>query len=169
MFHISGHLTELSVDIKRYTKTLDKEMNQQMRQAARAWLRAILPKIPVYTGAARASFRPLGAFLRVHIPLAPIIPAKMPKAKMPPIATKDGVYSFTKEGFVYTFSYDVKLFYITINEFYDVSGHIPLINPTPWEAFKAGEEAWDAYIKDVAPTQFPRPEEFITSKEITIR
>ncbi len=76
MIELKGFFTKLTLDPGRYTKTLDKSMNVQLRQAARAWLRAVILKVPVWTGMSRGSLRPLGAFLRVAVPISPVASRK---------------------------------------------------------------------------------------------
>lgn len=60
MFEITPFFTRVDIDLIGYKKSLDKIMTVQIRQAAREWLRAVIPRVPVYTGTSRGSLQPLG-------------------------------------------------------------------------------------------------------------
>jgi len=58
------------VDVSRRT---DRILGQTIREAARKWLRAWLAEgVPVETGMAKGTLRPLGRFLRVSVNIRPI-------------------------------------------------------------------------------------------------
>jgi len=165
MIQARGFFATLSIDIGRYTKTLDQTMDVQMRQAARAWLRAVILKVPVWTGMSRGSFKPLGAFLRVAIPISPVAT----RSGMGPDAGASlSSFSFGKEGTKYIFEFEDNVPHYAINEFYNVRPPINLITPGPYGSFKAGQDAWDQYVTQVMPSKFPRPEEFIRQRRIQI-
>lgn len=166
MFQLGGFMQELSISVNRYTKTLDETMQVQLRQAARAWLRAVLVAVPVWTGTARGSLKPLGAYLRVAVPISPIA---FRRGKGPEIGAGQSSFTFgTPKPGLYTFEFNEQVAHYLINEFNDVSEHIHLTHPTPWESFQRGEEAFQKYVDDVLPGRLPRIEDFISQKQIKI-
>jgi hypothetical protein len=163
MLNIGGVFNKLSIDPGRFTKTLDKTMEVQLRQAARAWLRAVVLKVPVWTGTARGTLRPLGQFLRVSIPISPV---KRKRGFGPDIGAQRSAFSFNKTATTYSFEFDQQLAYYAVNDFYHVN--LPLINPTPWGSFRAGEAAFNKYVQTVLPERLPRVEDLIVKTEIKI-
>lgn len=165
MIQLGGFMTQLTINPQRYTKTLDKVMDTQLRQGARAWLRAVLVKVPVWTGMSRGSLRPLGAFLRVAVPITP----KVTRSGMgPDEGAKRSSFKFGKEGTEYFFSFDEQVAHYTINEFFNVSPPLNLITPGPYGSFEAGAEAFQDYIETELPKRLPRFEEIITTKIIRV-
>jgi len=166
LIELKGFFTKLTLDPGRYTKTLDKSMNVQLRQAARAWLRAVILKVPVWTGMSRGSLRPLGAFLRVAVPISPVASRKNYGIQA---GANASAFKFSKEGTKYIFEFDEGVLHYTINEFYNVKPPINLITPGPYGSFKAGELAFQTYVTDVLPGRLPRLEDIITTNRIVVR
>lgn len=165
MIDLGGFGTLLTLDPQRYTKTLDKTMEVQLRQAARAWLRAVIVKVPVWTGMSRGSLIPLGAFLRVKIPITPVAS----KPGMGPLAgSLRSSFNFTKRGTSYSFEFDESVAHYTINEFFDVSHTIKLITPGPYNSFRFGAAAFQAYVTNELPKRLPRVEDVIVTKRIVL-
>jgi hypothetical protein len=163
VINIGGTFTKLSIDPGRFTKTLDKTMEVQLRQAARTWLRAVILRVPVWTGTARGTLRPLGQFLRVSIPISPV---KFKKGFGPDVGARKSLYDFSKRGTTYAFEFDQELAYYSLNDFFQVN--LPLRNPTPWGSFKAGEAAFNKYIATELPKRLPKVEDILTQTEIHI-
>jgi len=166
MYEIKGFYTNVTIDTDRYTKTLDAMMKVQMRQAAREWLRAVIEKVPVWTGMSRGSLKPLGRFLRVAISIRPV--AKR-KGMGPGAGEAFQSFSFGVQGTTYSFEFDEGVEHYLINEFHDVSHSIPLRTPGPYHSFEAGNQAFIRYVENEMPKRFPRVEKFIVQKRIGIR
>lgn len=162
----SGQFTYVDFDEKGYRKSYDEAMDTQMRQAARAWLRALLtarlPIIrrghgdsigipPVWTGTARGTLLPLGRFLKVAIPIRPI--AKR-TGKGPEVGAAMGKYFFGKNKGRYYFRFSTQLAYFTANEFHQ--SNLNLTHKTPWNGLKAGQVAFKAYVENVMPGKLPK-------------
>lgn len=166
---LKGVFTELYLDVGRYTKTLDKTMNVQMRQAARAWLRAVIVNVPVWTGMSRGSYMPLGAFLRVKIPIVPSTSPHAQSAIRQGRTAQAGAdasdFKFDKNGTKYRFEFDMGVPSYAINEYFNVKPPINLITPGPWHSFRAGEQAWEDYVRNEMPKRFPRVEQVIIQKK----
>lgn len=165
MFRVKGFFTTLTLNPQRYTKTLDGIMDVQLRQAARLWLRAVILKVPVWTGTSMGSLKPLGAFLRVAIPISPV--AKR-SGMGPEVGASKSTFTFGKQGTKYIFEFNEGVLHYTINEFFNVSPPIHLKTPGPYDSFKAGNEAFQAYIANELPKRLPRIEEVLTTQRVEI-
>jgi hypothetical protein len=166
MIQLKGFLAHLTLDPQRYTKTLDKYMEVQMRQAAREWLRAVIQKVPVWTGMSRGSLKPLGAFLRVAIPISPV---EFRKGMGPEAGARRSTFFFGRKNTKYKFYFNENVLHYTMNEFFNVNPPIHLIHPGQWHSFEAGEDAFEAYVKDVLPGRLPKFEDVIFKKVIRMK
>lgn len=157
-------LFDLRFDDKGYRKSVDAAIQTQMRMAAREWLRAVIPHIPVYTGMSRGSLQPLGRFLKVTVPIRPV-------ATRPGYSIEAGrdqsSFSFTKEGGSYYFTWTSEVLQYQINEFHKVP--LPLRHPTPWRSLIAGQKAFDLYARNIIPKRIPRVNDFIKATSIIVR
>lgn len=166
----------MDFDPKTYRKSFDDAMNTQMRQAARAWLRAMLsaelPIVrrgavgatstgipPVWTGTARGTLVPLGRFLRVAIPIKPVV--KLP-GRGPDVGAAQGKFFFGNNYDRYYFRFSTQLAYYTLNEFHQ--SDIPLTHKTPWEGFAIGQKAFQDYCNNVMPKKLPKVADSIKFK-----
>lgn len=175
MIRFTGRFFQVDFDERGYKKTHDEAMKTQIRQAARAWLRAVIPRVPVYTGMARGSLVPLARFLKIAIPIRPAANAK----KRKPLAgyslndgISQGAFSFDdNQNGVYTFSFDTKVLHFYLNDTFDTkgAGMVNLIHDTPWDAIKAGDAAFRAYIDKVLPQRLPKLVDFIVTSAVTTR
>jgi hypothetical protein len=143
-----------------------------MRNAASEWLRAVIPKVPVYTGTSQGTLMPLARLVRVALHpspravrpnLGPVVGASLapqtPAAYFP--APRDHVYLFK-------FTTDVAHF------IYNNLQHAPnppfnLLHETPWYATEAGNRAFNAYLRDEMPRRVKllRLKDFISYSSIS--
>lgn len=152
-----------------FTKALAESLETQNRQAARAWLRAVIIKVPTWTGEARGSLRPLGQFLRVAIPIVPSnskwAQRAIEQGHTAEAGEAKGRFEFKNEGgkrFVFVFSSDVV--HYLINEFYNVKPPIHLITLSPWFSFRAGKLAYKKYLNENLKEKIPKIKSFQTSE-----
>lgn len=126
-----------------------------MRQAAAAWLRAVIVRVPIWTGFARGSLKfadgprgNLSRFLNVAVPTGPskpypkwyYHPGRQRIRKIPENAGRFAHYTFSTTRRVYTFTYTTTVIHFILEEFFGVvSG--------PWEAGEAGREAWAEFME----------------------
>jgi hypothetical protein len=159
-------LVYLKLDKGEFTKSVLEAVDTQNRQAARAWLKAVLIIVPTYTGMARGSLKPLGQFLRVAIPINPVAHRRGHS-----IATGEakGSFQFSQGKPLATFSFRTDVAHFLINNYYDVSDIIHLIEPVPWQAFKAGADAYDNYIKENLKKKIPKISSFLIREVIQIK
>lgn len=141
---MAGGLGQIRInfDAAAYLAIVDKNAKELMHKAAKAWLKAALTKIPVYTGTAVASLKPLGAFANE------VIPVGSATRKTPYKGSTEGRFEFKTNDFIYEFQIETEVFYFLINEYYDVSRWIHLRTPGPWGAFAAGDAAAEKVIQE---------------------
>jgi len=135
----------LRIDMNKYTEYLEKEVNIQLRQAVRAWLRVLVEEgtIPVWTGTAKGVFIPLGRFLRVAVPIRPI---KKRKGFGPGIGAGRSAFEFSRIGNQYSFEFIHSVGYLALNELYNMKPPINLTHPGPYKAFEKAGQAYDEYV-----------------------
>lgn len=140
---------ELDFDLSAYLTVVDANAKELMKEAAKAWVKSAIARVPVYTGTAIGSLKPIGAFANQVIPAG----SKIRKSKYQ--GSTQGHFEFKAEDFLYEFEVSTDVFYYLINEYYDVSQYIHLKNPGPWGSFKAGDDAAAKVIADGAKGIFP--------------
>jgi hypothetical protein len=155
MLKFSIKLTNLEINTGQFTDDLAKFLEIQSRKAAREWLRAVLLKVPVFTGEARGSLKPLGQFLKVAVPIKPVA---IRKGHSPETGAAQSSFSFSKISPYYIeFIFNEAVVHYLINEFYDVNPPINLTHlPRPWFSFNDGKIAYQKYLKEAIKTRFPR-------------
>ena len=177
MIKVQGFYSRYTVDVTGFTKTTDGIMEIQMRQAAREWLRAVIVKVPVWTGMSRGSLKPLGAFLRVKVPISPVASRKGMGIAA---GEKKSSFEFTKENGRYIFRFEENVAHYTVNEYYNANVSSPevanpdkgkiggtglnLKNPGPYGSFKAGGKAWQRYIDANLADKLPKVADFVTRR-----
>jgi hypothetical protein len=161
MFKAFGNLKKLKFKSKAYTSALDEALQVQIRQAARAWLKAIIARglPPIYTGTARGTLKPLGQYLRVAVPLSPIVAYR--KGKGPDVGASLGKFAFLARNFRYTFEWNTDLFYYHINEFFSFVPGFHFRTPIPWHSMEIGEAAFLEYVETVLHERIPKVKDFI--------
>ncbi len=161
---IIGQLRNLEYDMRGHKKTLDAALQTQMRQAARAWLRAVIPHVPVWTGMAASSLKPLGRYLNVAVPIKPRVTRS---DKTPEKGRQQQHFEFENNGYVYTFRWTTEVLHYKLNEYFP--SKLKLIHETPWNSTVHGDAAYRKYMRDVLPLRIPRAIDYISSSIITIR
>lgn len=148
---IVGGLQLLSLPLKRYTKTMDRELGKIIREAAREWLRAVIKAVPsrggfpVLTGMAKSTLKPLSRFLRVAIGSTSPQPGfksresdgeKLSRFKITDDKSNPG-------SFVYEFEWSNEVLHYYLNEYYEIS----TVSSSPWFTEAQGESAFLQYVE----------------------
>jgi hypothetical protein len=170
----TGRFTYMDYDPKTYKKSFDEAMQTQMRQAARAWLRAMLsaelPVVrrgtgsstgipPVWTGTARGTLIPLGRFLKIAIPISPRV--RRP-GWGPSVGAAQGKFQFGTLHDRHYFRFSTQLAYYTLNEFNQSDLH--LTHKTPWNGFEIGQAAFQDYCNTEMVRKLPKIRDAIKFK-----
>jgi len=141
----------------------------QIRQATRAWLRAVLAKVPEYSGTARGTFKPLGRVLRVAVPQG-WMPYNRKYERLRQYKLKKGTvtiqgktfkvgpgpndyadFYFDYSGPEYKFIFTQNLPYAFWNDIYPAPNWIKLPSIPPWHALAAGQAAFHNYLRVEMP------------------
>ena len=160
MIRASLKIWNIEINGGQYTKALFDALDIQVRQAARAWLRAIIlsGRVPVWTGTARGSLLPLGQYLRVAVPISPIMAVR--KGMGPSVGASLGQFQFVR-GYYSEFHFTSNVKHYAINELHDPRPLIHLIHePIPWQSFDLGKKAFRQYIKENLTAKLPRIESY---------
>ncbi len=163
MISLDFNIPQMTLDGKKFTKTLDRVMGQIIREAAREWLKAVLESVPsrggfpVLTGAAKSTLVPLGRFLRVAVPVNPTVPAEKRRTAEGEASQQFRIIDDKNNGgsFTYSFEWSTTLLHYFINEFY---GYIPY---APWNTVEKGEDAFREYVENALNTRLPNVADYI--------
>jgi hypothetical protein len=149
-----------------YTKAARRKTEVQFRQAARAFVRAAVPRIPVETGMARGSFLNIGRFLRVAVPIAPTrlnqkyYATGTPIAKTPKSGAALTTFSIPgrKGKKKLEFRFNSQVFHYQIEE------HTGLRSPSaPWLSLTYGMDAFNKVMRGLfAKSNYPQIANFVT-------
>ncbi len=172
-FKTNIRLVYLKFDKDAYIKDLKEKLEVQNRQAARAWLRAVILNVPVWTGEARGSLRPLGQFLRVNVPINPSSSKWAQRAiaqgHTAEAGAAQGKFEFKIEGQARViFEFETSVIHYLINEFYNVKPPIHLINEVPWYSLKAGKAAYKTYVNENVRKSLPKLKSYLIREVRTI-
>lgn len=165
---VRAQFVNLKYDIDRHRKVLDEDLKIQTRQAARAWLRATFEHVPVWTGMARGSLKPLGRYLRVAIDITPHERAKPTPSKNQAAGEAKQHFVFNSNGYNYSFQWSTDVLHYQLNEFHQSTLNAHLAATTPWHSTQFGNAAWDAYVRDILPKRLPNCSDFIQASIIRI-
>jgi hypothetical protein len=158
-----------------FKKKMDESIKRLIREAAREWLRAMIVRIPVWTGQtlgsvkfARGTNGNLSRYLNVAIPIVPHPSARVRSNKNP--STGRGTYSFTSGQHIYRFYFRSDVIYFLYNDFFvrtDRGAGGQQIE-APWLSMEAGAAAFrEALIR--GKPRLPRIVDAIAKTRIPIR
>lgn len=152
-FQIS--LRQLQYKRNQHVAEINKRLQELIKQSARVWLAEVIPRVPVWSGASRATFEHLAAAAGVTVPISPTptAPDRIPLGR---IHSRGGIEK-TGKG-VWRFYYETDLEYLIANETqnvkrgeYGLRGR--LITPTPYQFREAGSKAVEDFLskQDLLP------------------
>jgi len=154
-----------SIDLAGYKSALNKHMTKVIIEATKEWLVAATGRVPVWSGASRATFSKLASEVKFDIEINPVVISRVgtgTAASEGRIETKDNQY---------TFIYHTTLPWLVWNESHnanvdpDPTLFSKLINPGPYELVLTGLEAFKAFADTVT---LPSVKPFITSRMVKI-
>lgn len=147
---------KMHLDVEKYKKDLRIELDIQMRQAAREWLRVLLTPglIPIWTGTSRGVFTVLGTKLRISTAATPEVTRKGRGALFG--SDLAHFYFIGKDGH-HTFEFVHTLGYLTFNDQYNANEYgYHLKHPGPYRAFEKASVAFNAYINANLAKKLPK-------------
>lgn len=171
MIKFKSTFKKLDINLIGAKKGLNDAIAEEVKQGMRAFLEAAIPKVPVYSGQARGTLRPLGRYLNVLIPISPTKAArKKHPGNTPRKGEDESLFEFKNEGFNHSVELKITLFYFIVNDFHGANfeGSENLIQATPWGALEAGRKAFVAYLKQNLKKKIPRINQYVTRTPITV-
>lgn len=106
-------ITAVTLDLNAWKRQLQKEMEEEIKEAARDWLATVIAIVPVWSRASHATFKPLADAVGFTIPTQPLV-AKRDRSGLGQ-SVSSGRLETTKETF--HFVYETNLQYLAFNEF----------------------------------------------------
>lgn len=151
MPRFTGRFTAIRLKSGEFTKDLHQQMQINNRTAARAWVRAVIQLVPVWSGESRGSIKFatgsngfLGSFLRVAVPINPV---KGGTRKNKNATTGEAHYDFVAETPVYLFKFNSLVPQYMHHEFFARPAGINQQIIAPWRSLEAGRLAYKAAIR----------------------
>lgn len=146
-------LSAIKVDPK-WTPRIEEQLNVAVRNAARAWMRAVVVQIPVWSGMARGSVAFadgtngfLSEFLNVAVPIDPE-PGRTRRGKNAEAGGEMGHYSFTDSRHVFQFYFRSDVPHWLFHEIYARPASVQQQIIAPWQALQYGEAAFGLSMHD---------------------
>ena len=165
MGRINIYAETLEIDENKYRRQINKILEKEVRQAARAFLRAAIPLIPIDTGMAVGSYLHIGRFLNVAVPRGrgpypgQMIYRHTDRREFPKspesgadLSTSPGD-AFKNDGRRFRFIFQSKVYHYILNDFGFVHG--------PWGSINAGREAFLNYARTTIKSKIPHLRKFI--------
>ncbi len=160
---LTGGINKIQLDTIKWTKTMRKVMERRNREAIRAFIRATVAKVPVYTGMARSSikyasgpFGPLAAWLNVSVPIDPVEQRSRrekfySQGKSIQSGSQLGQYTVEMGPKKYNFSFNSDVPHYFTNEYIDVG----ISHTAPWQSFADGYRAYQNEFREGVVKNFP--------------
>jgi len=142
------------IDIDAYRQKLKKHMTEEVSYLLYRWLEAVLnelpidgAKMPVWSGASRATFLKLARHIEYGIPISPVVASREAEGQ----AKSLGSLNLNDKGDGrYTFSYTTTLPWLVTNEYFDArQWGIRLKHPGPYHFQETGANVFAELAKDV--------------------
>ncbi len=137
-----------TLNIRAIRDSLDRQLRRTLAEGAFVWLNAAIAEIPVWSGAARATFLIAARGIDYHVDLgqAPNAPNRIPLGE----SLGEGGVVCDKASGVYTFSYSTTLRHLITNEYENVNPPIPLKKPGPYRFQEIAMAAYQNYLGSVS-------------------
>ena len=158
-------------DFGGFQKSTDTAAKAAVLSAARAWLRAAIVRVPVWTGQALGSVKYakgrsgvsaglfLGEYLKVQIPIRAY---HWKPNKNPQTGGKQGRFTFSQSKHQYRFTFQSDVIYYIIQDFFNIG----VSKTAPWNSMAAGAQAFNASIGEEMLSRLPRINDFILNSGI---
>lgn len=166
----SATLFGLDFDIDGYKAALHEHMSRVIAEAATQWLGAVVQRIPVWSGASRATFVPLASLVGFEVNIDPVARTRFGLG----LENAEGNVEADGGKGLYEFTYSTTLPHLIWNEFHNANidpdptkfpPPAELHNPGPYEFQKLGLQAFDQFASDVT---LPDPSDFIKATPRTV-
>lgn len=175
MIRFFGSLKIFDFNSTLATLKLRESMRLLVEDAARAFIRAAVLKVPVDSGMARGSYLNIGRFLRVQIPISPKSPRSANSrkylgtnvTKSPTVGAALSVtpeQAFQQQGGITVFNFNTRVFHYNLNEFFPLRSN----RGVPWRSLDAGQLAFFEFLNANLLKRIPQFNQFLTTTTINI-
>jgi len=125
----TGHFTGIKLDLRAYRQLLNEHMKTQLHEVARAWLRAVTGRVPVWSGMARASLLILSEMIGGRIVIVPVANInRIPMGR--PLGTATPTYGPT--------DFTIKISTFVPHYVLQEHQNVGVSKSAPWQSFEAG-------------------------------
>jgi len=165
-FKFTTKFTSLAIQTSAWKTALAESLNHHIHQAGIRWLNATaIEKIPVWSGASRATFLHLASELNFPIDIQVSGTAK-PRINLGMAKSSGELDDNGRDGIV-SMRYQTNLDHLVFNEYQNANayGH-HLKNPGPYQFQKAGQRAFNAYVTGVRSSILPNPLQYQSRRRI---
>lgn len=178
-FRMRLRLTDIKLDPNKWSKAVDEAIQRLVKKAAVEWLKAVIKKIPVYSGFAKGSIANaegfngnLSRYLREAVSISPVKNA--PKwyyhpgrsgriRKTAENAGQFAHYTFTSGQHKFGFFFRSDVVHLIINNFFKS------VSPTSdWQALEAGRKAFSHYIRENIRGKIPKIKHFLIKSQSSL-
>lgn len=163
MIQIDMTVETLEFDFQTFNEKLLEAIGKQMRNAARAFVRAAIRNVPVWSGMSRGTYLPLGRFLRVAIPINPragVLDKRDVGERLTMYSAQD---SFVRNGNVFSFRFGHFVKHYMYQEFFRGPSQT-----SPWKSYAAGRAAFLRYWEDIGINRLPTIYEFMIVSTVQV-
>ena len=170
----TGELKYPTLDVVSYKKKLHDHCVALLRELVTKWLAAVMPKIPEWKSASRATFQKLADSAGVVLPPAVLSNGltRQPGAESW-LGESQSEGKFSTESPVYYFLHSTDLFRLLWNEYHDANAEsanskphgMRLTDPGPYNSQAEGMRAYVEFIKTI---ELPDIRPFVNNKTIKI-
>jgi hypothetical protein len=143
-FH--GKFVTLSIDINKYKKQAEKYLEKELKNVIRAWLFAVVGRVPVWSGMARGSLLSVSELVNGGLVITPVQHVTSRISLGEKLGTIEPNFKFA----------DFKVTIITNVEHYNVQEYynVNVSKSAPWRSLEAGLQAASFASQSV---RLPRP------------
>jgi len=149
-----------------YRDALKEHLGEAIAQAVFVWLDAVVPIVPVWSGASRATFRPLASQIGMNIAISPrAFVSRMFLGE----SQSTGEVNVDPQAGLFTFQYSTSLAHLIYNEFNNANASpdptlfARLLQPGPYKFQEKGERAFKEFAAGV---RLPNPNRALTVRTV---
>lgn len=153
---------KMDVETERYVRAAQPILDEQVRDATKAALEKMIPRVPVYTGTSRGALQSIGNVVGEAVPIEPIAVRKGEGPAAGESQSSTSIEATSPLRTRFAFSTDVKQF--LIGEFY--SDKSALKNPSPWGSIEAAREEFRAYLRSHLKQALPGIKSFVVRTRV---
>ena len=166
-FKFNTNFKTVSLQLQAWRNELAETLSHHINQAGIRWLNATaVQKIPVWSGASRATFLHLAQELNFPLDIQIAGTAKTPRISLG-LAKSSGELDDNGRDGIVSMRYETNLDHLVFNESNNANAHgHHLKTPGPYHFQRAGEQAFNSYLTANRAAILPNPFKYISRRKI---